>query len=97
MSGARLYLITYDVASRRRWRRAYKLLTRAGAWAQYSTFFCRMTAARRETLERSLRCVLMGEEDRLLVVDLGPADQAAARISSLGGLSLPGRPEAVIL
>ena len=97
MSGPRLYLITYDVASRRRWRRVYKLLTQAGAWAQYSAFFCRLTSARCEALEQSLRRGLVAGEDRLMVVDLGPAEQAAGRISALGPLALPRRPEAVIL
>lgn len=97
MSGARLYLVTYDVASRRRWRRVFKLLSRAGAWAQYSAFFCRLTPERAAALERSLRGVLSAQEDRLLVVDLGPAGHAGGRIAALGGLTLPGPPEAVIL
>ena len=97
MSGIRLYLVTYDIASPRRWRRAYKLLTRAGAWAQYSAFFCRLTPERRLVLERALRGVLLEREDRLLVVDLGPAGDATGRISALGPLALPGAPEAVIL
>ena len=97
MSDPRLYLIAYDISSRKRWRRAYKLLTRVGAWAQFSAFFCRITQERQEVLERSLRRLLVEGEDRLMMVDLGPADRAAARISALGEVSLPARPETIIL
>jgi CRISPR-associated protein Cas2 len=97
VTARRLYLVTYDVADRRRWRRAFRLLTRTGHWAQYSAFFCRLAPARRDALEQSLRRILSEAEDRLLIVDLGPADSAQARIMSLGALHLPEPPRAVIL
>jgi len=97
MSSMRLYLISYDVADRRRWRRTFRLLTAAGAWAQFSAFFCRLTPAGRATLEASLRRILSEAEDRLLIVDLGPADSAGARIATLGPLHLPGPPEPIII
>ena len=97
MSTLRLYLVSYDIADRRRWRRAFRLLTRTGAWAQYSAFFCRLSPARRDALELSLRRILSETEDRLLIVDLGPAASAPDRIAALGAVSLPARPGAVII
>lgn len=96
MTARRLYLVSYDVADRRRWRRVFRLLTRSGAWVQYSVFCCRLTPASRDVLEQSLRRALSDNEDRLLIVDLGPADSAQDRIASMGSLSLPRVPDAVI-
>ncbi len=97
MSEIRLYLVAYDVSSPRRWRRVHKTLKRAGAWAQLSAFFCRMTEGRCRALERELRGHLNADEDRLIVADLGPADQAGKRLSSLGAITLPQPPKALIL
>ena len=95
--GAHIYLFVYDVSDRRRWRRVFKLLGRAGEWTQLSTFLVRQTPARRQGLEAALRRVLVAGEDRLLIVDLGPEAQAAGRLAGLGNIPLPGPPRTVIL
>nr|WP_294555188.1 CRISPR-associated endonuclease Cas2 [uncultured Rhodopila sp.] len=93
----RLYLALYDVAEPRRWRKVHAALKAAGAWAQLSAFFCRMTPPERDRLVRKLISLLDPAKDRLLVIDLGPADSAAARIQTIGGLLLPEEPSVLIL
>ena len=93
----RLYLVLYDVAKPKRWRKVYRLLQAAGAWAQLSAFFCRLTPAAQVGLSRQLAGVIDATADRLLIVDLGPADSAVARIATIGDLSLPEVPMLRIL
>lgn len=69
MSAARHYIVAYDVASPKRWRRLQKLVRRVGERRQLSVFLCRMTPNRRDRLERELRQVLHPEDDRLLIVE----------------------------
>lgn len=69
----RLYLVGYDIASPRRWRRVVKAVRRVGERRQLSVFVCRMTARRKEKLERELRALIDPDQDRLMVLDLGPA------------------------
>ena len=95
--GVHIYLFAYDISERRRWRRVFKLLSRAGEWTQLSTFLVRQTPARREGLESALRRVLVTGEDRLLIVDLGPEAQARGRLAGLEPISLPEPPRTVIL
>jgi CRISPR/Cas system-associated endoribonuclease Cas2 len=46
----RLYIVTYDIADDRRWRRVFKLMKGYGHW-QLSVFQCRLTGRRRAELE----------------------------------------------
>lgn len=90
--GRRLYLILYDVASSQRRRKIFALLKAAGAWTQYSAFFCRLSAAAMTHLESELRAKLDGGADRLLIADLGEAERAAGRLRTLGAGGAPPAP-----
>ena len=77
---ARLYLVAYDIASPKRWRRIQKTIRRLCQRCQLSVFVCRATPARIARLERDLRGTLHPQEDRLMILDLGPAHSAAAQL-----------------
>jgi CRISPR-associated protein Cas2 len=86
----RLYLILYDVACPKRWRRVYKTLRSHGAWQQLSAFACRARPRDAETLKRALIERIDARADRLMVVDLGPDPDARRRIEQHGrGEALP--------
>lgn len=93
----RLYLILYDISSPRRWRRVYRTLRRAGAWTQFSAFFCRLPQNRKAVLENDLRREMNPAEDRLIIADLGPANEAEKRLSAVGTLAIPAPPRARIV
>lgn len=39
----RLYIVTYDIASQRRWRKVFRTMEGFGEWLQLSVFQCRLT------------------------------------------------------
>ncbi|MBX9825156.1 MAG: CRISPR-associated endonuclease Cas2 [Xanthobacteraceae bacterium] len=84
MVDERLYIVAYDIADDRRWRRVFKLVRGYGHWLQLSVFQCRLTARRRAELARRLEEVIHDCDDHVLILDLGPADNVDPRVESLG-------------
>jgi CRISPR-associated protein Cas2 len=80
----RLYVITYDIADDRRWRRVFKLMKGYGRWLQLSVFQCRLTGRRRAELAARLDALINHREDHVLILDLGPAEKVDPRVESLG-------------
>jgi CRISPR-associated protein Cas2 len=80
----RLYIVTYDIADERRWRRVFKIMQGYGRWLQLSVFQCRLSAQRRAELAARLEAVIHGRDDHVLILDLGPADKVDPRVESLG-------------
>jgi CRISPR-associated protein Cas2 len=83
----RLYLVAYDIASPTRWRHVQKLIRRLCQRHQLSVFVCRGTADRLNRLEKNLRRVMHPRDDRLMVLDLGPADSAAEKLKSINSIT----------
>lgn len=84
MSEERLFIVTYDIADQRRWRRVFKAMHGYGDWIQLSVFQCRLTRRRRAELETRLRELVKNGEDHVLLVDVGPADKIDLAIESIG-------------
>ena len=80
----RLYIVTYDIASRSRWRRVFRTMEGYGEWLQLSVFQCRLTAKRRVAMVAALDSIVHHDDDHVLIVDLGPADKVSPRVESLG-------------
>lgn len=84
MSDERLFIVTYDIADQRRWRRVFKVMHGYGEWIQLSVFQCRLTRRRRAELETRLRELVKNGEDHVLLVDVGPAGKIDLAIESIG-------------
>ena len=84
MANERLYIVAYDIAEPKRWRRVFKVMKAYGHWLQLSVFQCRLTARRRAEMTARLEGVIKLAEDHILIVDLGPADQVDPLVESLG-------------
>jgi CRISPR-associated protein Cas2 len=93
----RLYIVTYDIADNRRWRRIFKLMHRYGRWLQLSVFQCRLTARRRAEMAMRLEAAMNMKEDHVLILDLGFADAVDPRVESLGKPFESVRRAAVVL
>lgn len=84
MADERLYIIAYDIADQKRWRRVFKIMKGYGRWLQLSLFQCRLTARRKAELAGRLDREIKPGEDHLVIIDIGPADRAALRLESFG-------------
>ena len=93
----RLYLVTYDIASPQRWRRVQKIIKGICQRSQLSVFICRASKPRIERLEREMRLVLHSRDDRLMVLDLGPAHVAAPQVKLMNPMTEIADLEAVVL
>ena len=80
----RLYMVTYDIASQRRWRKVFRTMEGFGEWLQLSVFQCRLTVKRRAEMASALDTIIHHSDDHILIVDLGPADKVTPRVESLG-------------
>ena len=64
------YLVSYDIACRKRWRRVFRLLQGYGEWVQLSVFRCRLDKRRHARMVAELRETIDADEDRLLIARL---------------------------
>lgn len=78
------YIVAYDIADDRRWRAIFKLMNGFGEWMQLSVFQCRLTRARFIDLEAKLSQIIHTGEDHVMIIDIGPAEGVAPRVTSLG-------------
>jgi CRISPR-associated protein Cas2 len=67
-----VYLISYDVCDAKRLRRTYKTMCGFGDSMQFSVFRCELSKTERQSLKEKLWNILNWNEDRVLVIDLGP-------------------------
>jgi CRISPR-associated protein Cas2 len=79
-----LYIVTYDIADQKRWRRVFRLMNGYGEWLQLSVFQCRLGRQRHAELIALLDGIIHHKEDHVILMDLGPADRVEPRVTSLG-------------
>lgn len=96
-SAERLYIVTYDIADPKRWRRVFRTMKGYGRWLQLSVFQCRLSGRRRADLGAALERLIHHHEDHVIILDLGPADDVDPRVESLGKSFAPATREAVII
>jgi len=72
-----VYLVCYDVADEKRLRKAYKKMCGFGDPLQYSVFRCELSPTERQLLKEALWAILNWNQDRVLLVHLGPAGSRA--------------------
>ena len=84
MNIERMYVVTYDIADTKRWRRVFTTMNGYGEWLQLSVFQCRLSLRRRAELETQLRTIIKAGEDHVLLIDIGRADRVKVAITSIG-------------
>lgn len=68
------YLVCYDIANPKRLTRIAKVMRGFGARQQYSIFQCDLSARERVDMIVALSAAIHHREDRVMIVDMGPAD-----------------------
>jgi len=81
MSG-RLWVVTYDIASTKRWRKVFSLLKSYGGAVQYSVFECELTRVQARALQAGLEKLILPSEDRVHFYPL--CGQCSPRVVVLG-------------
>ena len=97
MAKERLYIVTYDIADAKRLRRVHKTMQGYGHWLQLSVFQCRLTARRRAEMVSCLEAIIKYNEDHILILELGLADQVDPLVESLGKIYEKPTRQAVIV
>lgn len=67
------YLVSYDISDPKRLRRIFKKMRGFGDPIHFSVFSCELTKQERVAMIEALSSVFHRKEDRIMVVDLGPA------------------------
>ena len=97
MRNEHLYIVTYDIADPKRWRRVFRVMEGFGEWLQLSVCQCRLTAQRHAELIALLDGIIHHDHDHVILVDIGIADQLAPGIVSLGKAYEPLQRAAIIV
>lgn len=94
-----VYLISYDVADDKRLRQTYKKLCGFGTPLQYSVFRCELSQLQLMTLKEGLWSILNLADDRVMVINLGPAGARGDECIEFWGtprMELPSRTAVII-
>lgn len=97
MSEERLYIVTYDIADQRRWRRVFKTMQGYGDWLQLSVFQCRLNRRNRAEMETALRELVKAGDDHILIIDVGLADRVHLAVESIGKTFAKVERDAVVI
>ncbi len=99
MAAKNNYLVCYDIANPKRLRQVYRAMHGFGTPLQFSVFHCALTPSRRILLLEKLGGLIHTSEDRIMIVDLGPAEgRGQSCIAFLGSpLTLPRDDDALIV
>ncbi|MBK7387060.1 MAG: CRISPR-associated endonuclease Cas2 [Methanothrix sp.] len=98
MSGRNCFVVSYDIMDPRRLQRVHKSMKGFGEPIHYSVFRCNLTPKGRVELIAALTGLIKHDQDRIMIIDLGPADGGADdRIEFIGVRAVDSSPKAVIV
>lgn len=85
MSGRNCYVVSYDIMDQKRLQKVHKTMKSFGEAVHYSVFRCDLTPKGRVEMIAALSDLIKHDQDRIMIVDLGPSDgKTAQRIEFLG-------------
>lgn len=91
------YLVCYDISDPVRLRKVHKTMEAYGEALQYSVFCCELGARQKVEMESRLSELIHHREDRVLIVDLGPASANEAKSFQFMGKRGPVVRNAVLI
>ncbi|MBT4561317.1 MAG: CRISPR-associated endonuclease Cas2 [Planctomycetes bacterium] len=83
-----IYLVSYDIADKKRLRKVYKKMRGYGDALQYSVFWCELSSLEREKLLTELLKLINNKEDRVMMAKLGPIEGKAKEAVQFFGAPL---------
>lgn len=98
MRGRNCYVVSYDIMEPRRLQKVHKMMKGFGDAVHYSVFRCDLTPKGRVEMIAALTGLIKHDEDRVMIIDLGPVEgMAEDRIEFLGVHSPKEREYAIIV
>lgn len=92
-----LYIVTYDISDPKRWRRVFRLMNGYGEWLQLSVFQCRLSRRRHAEMLQLLDGIIQHDQDHVLCLNLGLADDVKPQVTSLGKNFEPVKRQPIIV
>jgi CRISPR-associated protein Cas2 len=95
----RAYLLSYDIADKKRLRQMHVLAKAYGTPLQYSVFACLLSPSQRVRLASRIESQIDSRADRVVLIDLGPIRDRETwipPIETFGRQTLPDQSSAVI-
>jgi len=85
MGELKCYVVSYDIMDPKRLHQVHKTMKGFGDAIHYSVFRCHLTDRGKAELIAALTEIIKHDEDRIMIVDLGPLDgKVEERIEFLG-------------
>lgn len=81
------YLVAYDIASPKRWRKVFRAMHGYGEHVQLSVFRCDLTPERHASLRSALDQIIQHDEDQVLIAKIGRSTP-----ETRGGIAVLGKP-----
>lgn len=79
------YIVSYDIRDQKRLYRVHRTMKGFGEPVHYSVFRCDLTPKGRVQMVAALTDIINSEEDRVMIIDLGPSDgRVEERIEFMG-------------
>jgi CRISPR-associated protein Cas2 len=79
MSGRNCYIVSYDIMEPKRLQKVHRTMKGFGEALHYSVFRCNLTPKGRVEMIAALTGLIKHSEDRVMVIDLGPAEGSVER------------------
>lgn len=85
LSGLQSYVVSYDIMEPKRLQQVHKTMMGYGQPLHYSVFRCDLNSRNLEGMIIDLNKIINHKEDRIMIIDMGPAEgRVEERISFLG-------------
>lgn len=99
MSGRNCFVVSYDIMDPKRLQKVHKTMKGFGEAIHYSVFRCDLTPKGRVELVAALTDLIKHDQDRIMIVDLGPADGKVTQRIEFMGLHAkdPDKPQRAII
>jgi len=91
------YIVCYDISNPKRWRKVYKTMKGFGEWLQLSVFQCRLTREKVLQMIDKLSRLVNHQEDNVLIVDLGYAENVKLKVEVIGKAFVPIEKKPIIV
>lgn len=95
--GKNTFVVAYDISDAKRLREIARTMLGFGDRIQFSVFRCLLTDRQRELLFSAIVNIIHHKEDRVVVIDLGPADGQSGKRFRYFGRSLPPSSEGPVV